>query len=108
MSNESNAVVVDGPKNVRIKSAKKGPGIKIGVFASKADADKVAVDLKAQGTEVVITDYEPTDILTYDEWKNANEAEAKKNAALKELTAKFTPEQIATLKEAAKAGLLPK
>lgn len=98
-----NVAVVDGPKNVRVKSDKKGPGKKIGIFANKTEAEKVQADLKTKGTEVVITEYEPATIVTYDEWKAGNEAETKKTSALKALESKFTKEEIADLKA---AGLL--
>lgn len=101
---ESNVIaVVDGPKNVRVKSNKKGPGVKIGIFANKTEAEKVQADLKTKGTEVVITNYQPATIVTYDEWKTGSEAETKKAEALKAVVAKLTKEEIADLKA---AGLL--
>ena len=90
--------VVDGPRIVRARDGKKGPGKVVVVAASIADADKVAEALKADGTgEVIISEYDAPQIMTFEDWKDKTEADRAKDKARKELLASLSDEQKALL-----------
>ena len=72
----------DGPRSVRMREGKKGPGKRIAIATNQVEADKIAAVLKTDNdkAEVVITAYETPAIVTCDEFQKATaktRAEAK-------------------------------
>ena len=63
----------DGPRSIRVREGKKGPGKRIAVATNQVEADKIAEVLKADNdkVEVVITAYETPEIVTCDEFEKA-------------------------------------
>ena len=91
----------DGPRSVRVREGKKGPGKRIAVATNQVEADKIAAVLKADNdkVEVVITAYETPAIVTCDEFEKATAETRAAAIARQEVLAGLTDEQKALFPE---------
>jgi len=98
MTKDSETQVVDGPRTIRTRTAKKGPGKVVAHATNQAEADLIAADLKADGhADVIMTPYEAPAILTHDAWKQETETRRATEKARAELLASLSDEDKALL-----------
>ena len=91
----------DGPRSIRVREGKKGPGKRIAVATNQAEADKIAAVLKADNdkVEVVITAYETPEIVTCDEFEKATAETRAAAIARQAVIDGIDPEALKVLKE---------
>lgn len=88
----------DGPRTIRTRTGKKGPGKVVAIATNQAEADLIAADLKADGVaEVIMTPYAAPVIYTHEGWKAETETQRE--------TDKQRTDLLATLSDSDKALL---
>ena len=99
MTKENDAPqVVDGPRTIRTRTSKKGPGKVVAHATNQVEADLISADLKADGVaNVIMTPYSAPAIYTHASWKQETEKTRGTAKQRTELLASLSDEQKALL-----------
>jgi len=100
MSNKPAPAVIEtpvvGPHSVAIRNGKKGPGMNVGYFLTREDAEMAAAEIAPtleSGHVTVVKPIEERKIVSYADWKIATEAERNTAETRKQALAMLSPAQ---------------